>query len=366
MKKALLFLFVGGCFSAQNVQFTDINFKKAIIKAYPEVDANKDGEISFEDAKRLTSIRNLSSFPSITNANGIEAFTNLTELDLGQKDLTSIDVSANTKLITLNLRQNKLQGSFNVSNLSELKTLELNKNLLTEVILPQNGNLEVLYCNENKLTQLNVTNLPNLKKLILVSNSIFTLDLSQNLLLDRLHVDNNKLVNLNLDNLSKLNWISVNNNLLTTITFANNPLLKTILAQNNRLESLNFQDGFANALTMVNLTGNLGFNRIIKDCSDTLPIITVNVEDNCSVLGVNLSPRKVLVIYPNPASENLYFSNSVFVENYSISDAEGKLVTSKNLNREVKLISVEFLSKGVFTLRVRTSSGEVIHRFLKK
>ena len=154
MKKVLFFLMTAGLFSAQNVAFTDVNFKNAIIKAYPNVDANKDNEISLDEAKSLTSIRNLSGFPAITNGKGIEAFVNLTELDLGQKAITFIDVSSNTKLTTLNLRDNKLAGTIDLSNLSVLKNLELNKNFLTEVILPINGIIEVLYCNVSSFTRL--------------------------------------------------------------------------------------------------------------------------------------------------------------------------------------------------------------------
>ena len=366
MKKVLFFLLAAGFVSAQNVEFTDVNFKKAIIKAYPNLDANKDSEISFEEAKTLTSIRNLSSYPAITNAKGIEAFINLTELNLSQKDLTSINVSSNTKLTTLNLKENKLEGILDLTQLSALKTLELNKNLLTQVLLPENGIIEVLYINENKISQVDVSKLQNLKRLFLVNNEITSLDLSKNLILERLHIDYNKITGLDLSNLSKLNWMSVNNNFLTEIKYSNNPLLKTIIAQNNTIETLNFQDGFPNVLTLINLTGNANFNKIIKDCNDSLPSASVTVEDNCVVLGVNNTVKNRIEIYPNPAIENLYFSKPFFVENYKIFSTEGKLLSSKNTNKEVKSISVSSLQKGLYILNLKTKEGNVIHHFLKK
>lgn len=364
MKKVLLFLFVGGFFSAQNVEFTDINFKNAIIKAYPAVDANKDHEISFEEAKTLTSIRNLSSYPLITNVKGIESFTNLIELSLTQKDFTTIDVSKNTKLTTLNLRENKLAGTLDVSSLSALKTLELNSNALAEVVLPVNGNIETLYINENKLTEIDIKTLPNLKRLFLVNNQITVLDLSQNTTLERLHIDKNKVTNLDLTNLTKLNWMSVNDNLLTNITFRNNPVLKTILAQNNNIETLNFQDGFTNGLTLINLTGNATFSKIIKDCNDTLPSnVSVPIQDNC-ILGTKSEILNSVKFYPNPVTDQIYFSENLEIENYQILNVEGKVVRSENA-LDVKSLEVSTLEKGFYLLKLQTKKGELVHRFIK-
>lgn len=364
MKKALLFLFVGGFFSAQNVEFTDLNFKNAIIKAYPAVDANKDHEISYEEAKTLTTIRNLANYPLITNAKGIVAFINLTELSLTQKDITTIDVSKNTKLTTLNLRENKLAGTLDVSSLSALKTLELNSNALVEVTLPVNGNIETLYINENKLTKIDVKTLPNLKRLFLVNNQITVLDLSQNTNLERLHIDKNKVTNLDLTNLTKLDWISVNDNLLTNITFHNNPMLKTILAQNNKIETLNFQDDFTNGLTVINLTGNATFNKIIKDCNDTLPSnVSVAVEDNC-ILGTQSEVSNFVKFYPNPVTDQIYFSENLEIENYQILNVEGKVVRSENALK-LKSLEVSTLERGVYLLKLKTKKGDLFHRFIK-
>lgn len=364
MKKALLFLFVGGFFSAQNVEFTDINFKNAIIKAYPAVDANIDHQISFEEAKTLTSMRNLASYPLITNVKGIEAFINLTELSLTQKDFKTIDVSKNTKLTTLNLRENKLAGTLDVSSLSALKTLELNSNALVEVVLPLNGNIETLYINENKLTEIDVRTLPNLKRLFLVNNQIAALDLSQNTILERLHIDKNKVTNLDLTNLTKLNWMSVNDNLLTNITFRNNPVLKTILAQNNKIKILNFQDGFTNMLTVINLTGNATFNKIIKDCDDTLPSnVSVAIEDNC-ILGTQNEVLNSVKFYPNPVTDQIYFSENLQIQNYQILNVEGKVVRSENV-LILKSLEVSTLEKGVYLLKLKTKKGDLVHRFIK-
>lgn len=365
MKKALFLVLAAGFVSAQNVEFTDVNFKKAIIKGYPTVDVNKDNEISFEEAKNLTSIRNLASYPLITNVKGIEAFINLTELSLTQKDFTTIDVSANTKLTTLNLRENKLTGTLNVSTLSALKTLELNSNALVEVLLPVNGNIEILYINENKLTEIEVNKLPNLKRLFLVNNQMASLDLSQNPMLERLHIDKNKVTNLDITNLAKLNWMSVNDNLLTQITFHNNPLLKTIIAQNNKIETLNFQDGFTNVLTVINLTGNATFNKIIKDCNDTLPSnVSVAIEENC-ILGTQSEVLNSVKFYPNPVTNQIYFSENLEIESYQIVNMEGKVMRSENAPK-LKSIEVSTLNKGVYFLKLKTKKEDLVHRFIKK
>ena len=136
MKIILLFtLFTTTILFGQNVSFTDINFKKAIIRSYPNVDADKDGEISYDEAKTLTVIRNLYNIPKITNTKGLEAFVNLRELDLKWHALTSIDISSNTNLEILNIREFSRRGEKVVLELERkiwMAALSLGKSLIVD------------------------------------------------------------------------------------------------------------------------------------------------------------------------------------------------------------------------------------------
>lgn len=359
----LLLMAVKFLFS-RNVVFGDTDLKKAIISAYPAVDANRDNEISYEEARTLTVIRNLASYPQITDAGGIEAFTNLTELDLKQKNLTGINLLPLTKLTTLNLRENQIAGTLDLSTLKELRNLELNKNKISSLILPESGKIEILYCNENNLSEINVSSQPGLQRLFLVSNQLSALDISRNPLLERLHADNNKIAGLNLEGLSLLSWMSVNNNLLANINFKNNPALRTILAQNNQLRQLNFQDGSSNNLTLINLTGNAAYSLILKDCNDIVPKdTTVTVQDNCSTLSVGSEAETIIAIYPNPVGDFITISGIPNIDKAVLYDMSGRqtvLIFSGNR------ANVSALPKGVYILRFNSRHGNFSGKFIKK
>ena len=87
--------------STETINFTSSEFKKFVLIKY---DANKDLELSIEEASAIK-ILNLSE-RHLGSVNGIEYFTNLTELDVFENYLTELDVSKNTKLIYLNCESN--------------------------------------------------------------------------------------------------------------------------------------------------------------------------------------------------------------------------------------------------------------------
>ncbi len=350
MKIILLFtLFTTTILFGQNVSFTDINFKKAIIRSYPNVDADKDGEISYDEAKTLTVIRNLYNIPKITNTKGLEAFVNLRELDLKWHALTSIDISSNTNLEILNIRENQLSGILDLSALKKIYSLEVNFNQLTGITFSPENNLHILYANENNLSVIDLSTLKNLKRLFLVRNKITKLDISQNTILERLHIDDNEVKTLDFTNLNRLNWVSVNRNGLTGITFHNNPSLKTILAQENNLTLMNIQDGISNNFTFINVSSNPNFNTIIKDCSDTVPHISgVTVQDNCNLTTEDSTSKKI-TIYPNPAKDFVKVQNVIKAE-YILYSLDGKIIKSGILNNEN--IDLRDISRGPYILKV--------------
>jgi len=332
--------------NAQMVNFEDVNFKKAILKAYPTVDTDKDGEISVTEAATLTSIRNLQNYPAISSAKGVETFVNLTELSLTQQALTTIDVSANTKLVTLNLRENQLAGTLDIRTLTNLKTLELNKNSLSGIELPTDGQIETLYANENALSTIDVSKQPKLKRLFLVKNNLAQLNLDGNSLLERLHLDDNQLNSLDLTNLEKLNWMSVNKNGLQTLVTVNNPALKTLLLTDNQLKSLDFQDGKPNNVTLINVSNNVGFNLVKKDCNDKIPTMPegVTISDNCNLSVQNTTVNTKLfydartqTVQSSPNSEYIIYTTT------------GKAVQMGTTTSGK--VSTEGLPKGVYLLK---------------
>lgn len=359
------FIMVANLANAQIINFPDANFKAAIIKAYPAVDSNKDSQISQDEAKSLTSIRNLANYPNIYDATGIEYFTNLTELNLGDLiNLNKIDLSQNTKLTTLNLRKNKLVGTLDISSLSNLTNLDLNNNQLSEVIFPTNSKLKIVYINDNQLTSIDLSELKDLQRLFLVNNQLSNLNFSQNINLERIHINGNQLTSLNLSGLTKLNWFSAESNILSNITFSNNPLLKTILVKNNQLISFDFMDGFVNNITLINIEANTGFKLIKKDCNDSIVVVSGTfVQDNCATMSTHNFDNKAINIYPSLVNNIINVRNADFIVDYQIFDTSGKILKSDSLRDSA--INVDFLPKGNYILIITTKNKVTSHSFIK-
>lgn len=133
----------------------DANFEAAL-EALGYDDISGDGQVPtalIENVTRLQIGEN-----SIADVTGLEDFTALTELELYQIGLLSIDVSNNTLLEKVSLNNNPLTR-IDVSTLTNLTTLEIAGTDLTNVDVSTNTSLVVMdVSNNNSLSALNVRN----------------------------------------------------------------------------------------------------------------------------------------------------------------------------------------------------------------
>ncbi len=157
------------------VTIPDNNFLSALIDL--GVDANRDGIISPEEAEVIKSLE-IRDF-SITDMTGIEAFVNLENLNCGENQLTSLDVSNNTALKELFCFSNQLT-SLDVSHNTALTVLSLEVNQLTSLDVSNNTALTFLSLSNNQLTNLDVSNNTALEWLFLSHNQLTSLDVSNN------------------------------------------------------------------------------------------------------------------------------------------------------------------------------------------
>ena len=158
MKKLLLFslaalmaaLAVHADVTINSTNFPDANFRNYLLSEYPSGTITT-AQLNARDTLNLP-------YKGISNMTGVQYFTQLKRLDLYSNNLTSIDVSANTKLIYLNLGYNKLT-SINVANNTALEQLYLQNNQLTMRTLWVRGNttLTGFYCWRDALTSVDVT-----------------------------------------------------------------------------------------------------------------------------------------------------------------------------------------------------------------
>ena len=159
--------------------FPDANFRNYLLsQSY-----GSDGILTEKEIAGVTEIEGY--YKQIKNIQGIEFFTELTTLWCSDNQLTSLDVSKNTRLKVLNCYTNQLT-SLDVSKNTALETLSCIDNQLTSLDVSQNTALKQLYCGWNQLT---------------------SLDASKNLTLTRLDCAFNQLTSLNVSGCTKLKYL---------------------------------------------------------------------------------------------------------------------------------------------------------------
>lgn len=131
----------------------------------------------------------------------------LTHLDAFRNNMTSLNITKNTKLKRLNVWDNPGLGNVSISHLPELQYYN---------------------CMNNKVTEIDVTNNKQLQKLVVSCNSIKTLDLSKNPRLAYLDIGSNPIADIDLSNNPQLYFFQSYINQFTTLNIGNNSrLIKT-------------------------------------------------------------------------------------------------------------------------------------------
>ena len=187
---------------------------------------------------------NLSKIPvldcnnkNITSTEGIQYLTALTELYLGNNNISTIDLSKNTSLTFLYLSYNKI-GVIDLSKNIALKTLYLSNNKLSTIDVSKNTKLTKLYLYDNKLTKIDVSKNTSLETLYLSDNDLSTIDVSKNTALTGLSLNDNDLSTINLSKNASLIDLYLSNNKLSTIDVSKNASLKILYLLNNKLTSI--------------------------------------------------------------------------------------------------------------------------------
>ncbi len=128
--------------------FPDPEFRKYL----SGLDEDKDGYLNVADVTDL----NLWNEPNIANLAGIEYFSELTYLSCPEKNLTSLDVSANLKLQDLVCRNNPIK----------------------QLDLKNNKDLKHLYCEDTQIKSLDLSNNLKLEEVTLSIDNLKVLDLT--------------------------------------------------------------------------------------------------------------------------------------------------------------------------------------------
>ena len=192
--------------------------------------------------------------------------TELTFLRCGSNSLTTLDVSKNTALTTLSCNPNQLT-TLDVSNNTALTSLDCCGNQLTALDVSKNTALTYLNCFDNQLTSLDVSKNTALTELWCHSNQLATLDVNGCVALETLSCDDNQLTTLEVSENTALKDLSCYNNRLTTLDVSNNTALKDLSCCDNQLTTLDLSNNTAleslacwsNQLTILDVSNtNLG------------------------------------------------------------------------------------------------------------
>lgn len=213
---------------AQDVTIPDANFK-AYLVGNSSINTNANAEISLTEAANFNGIMNCASL-GITDLTGIEAFTGSFTLDCSGNQITTLDLSANTglynilqldgnplTLVTFPTTTNTLLlkcantplTTIDVSGMTGLTHIWAMQNNFTTLDLSANSTLIGMNLSQsggsaNPFTTIDLTGLVNLQWLVIDYSFLTDLNISPCTDLISLNVSNN-------DNLAELNMANGNN-----------------------------------------------------------------------------------------------------------------------------------------------------------
>ncbi len=164
-----------GSIPVDEEHFPDQGFRNYVLS--DTVDTDRDGLLSPDEREVVREID--LSHAELTSLSGIGYFMNLETLFCYESGLTSLDLSRNTALDTLECGRNELT-ELNTDGLVKLRTLYCEENDLSSLDLTDNKELTALGCGSNKLTELDVSENKKLYLLECDNNQLTSLDLSAN------------------------------------------------------------------------------------------------------------------------------------------------------------------------------------------
>ena len=190
--------------AVSSANFPDAKFRQYILD---NIDTDKDKMLSAAEIKAAKTI-DVSGL-GISNLKGIESFTYATDLFAANNKLTSVNITKNTKVAYLNLSNNSLAGTLDLSKCTNLRVVKYGSNKLTKVVMPSKKylkNLDFVDASSNKFTTqanagLNIGDtdyVKNLSEVNVSNNAITSFNCAgfQGIL----DLRNNKITNLKLEN----------------------------------------------------------------------------------------------------------------------------------------------------------------------
>jgi hypothetical protein len=346
-----------------NVNIPDANLKAALL-ADTDVNTNQDAEIQCTEAEAYTGMLRL-NHKQITDATGLEKFINITELNVRDNNLTSLNVSANTSLTALSCNYNQLT-SLDVSANTALEELWCDGNSLTSLDVSANTALVELYCSSNQLTSIDVLANTALESLVCSVNPLASLDVSANTALTYLHCLANSLTSLDVSANTALVQLTCVVNSLTSLDMSANTALLKLYCDDNALTRLNLANNNNSNMTQVDMSNNPNLYCVQVDDendSDTHSLwgasSQVLYKNNCGVGVAENEHSSTITLYPNPTAGRFTVAvpASQLGTKLELYNALGKLVLQTSLLQSTTIINIDDLSKGMYVVKTTNVQG---------
>ncbi|MFP2997978.1 hypothetical protein ABN763_18850, partial [Spongiivirga sp. MCCC 1A20706] len=247
---SLLFCAVSWCYG-QITLIPDANFEQELITQGIDSDNTVNGQVFTAD---IASVTNLDvSNKNISDLTGIEDFTSM----------IVFNASSNTGIQL---------ADFN--GLISLRDLDMDDcTMLSNIVLPVNGNLEDLELRRTNISNIDLSSVPNLEQLFLSETQISTIDLGNVPALNTLVVNQTGISSLNTTSLPSLAALNVDDttNFTGNFDLRQNTILSLFSCSRTGLSTLDLRNGNnANILTM-NAFSNPNLTCIAVDDPNNIP-----------------------------------------------------------------------------------------------
>ena len=204
------------------VAIDETNFPDDIFRSYLSEykDSNKDGYFSIDELEDITVIELSGS--DLSDLTGIEYFEYLTTLHVISCNISSVDLSKNTQLVSLALDSNEKLTSLELLNHPELCTLFCGNCSIKNLDLSGCTGLTSLSCSDNKLTELDLSNCSSIDYVQCSYNKLTSLILTNCETLSQLYCSDNRLKALDLSDCTNLAVLNIQYNQLMSLDLSNN------------------------------------------------------------------------------------------------------------------------------------------------
>jgi len=397
-----------GLVKAQYTAIPDNCFEQHLIDLGIDSEGVLDGQVLTSDINTITEltmngtdINNNDYGCYIDNLQGIADFIALETLNINTNGVQHIDVSSLPNLKNLYCDNNYTQILALPPSI-EIVYARFNRysqNVdLSQTINLKEIHLDGFYLSDmTHITTINTNNCPNLIELTADFNDITNLDTSNNFLLENLSIINRlnqvftsfthnnpnlkhlaiagALTSFNCDEMTNLEQVQLLENKFTNLSFVNNinlidvriggsSLLEKIDIRNNHNDIINlFSTGDNPNLTCI-YVDNTQYSQVNWTNVNDLNYTFVETEAECNTLSIEEenASNNFIKIYPNPTNDILHILNSIdnTVEIYNLL---GKMILKKELSDNK--MSLKFLKKGIYFLKIKTYNGFITRKIVK-